>query len=128
MTLNQLKQLIERNPLTLPVARQMGYPAIRSNKQDREEFIETLREVHRHGADVGWGGFVYYRETCAFATKHYRQILSQVHEFERETGEPFKTEGTYRDEDEDTALNWCAWFALESVANAAEQLEDEGKL
>lgn len=128
MTLNQLKQLIERNPLTLPVAKQIGYGAIRSSKQDREEFIATLHDVRRGGASGGFPGFTYTRDTRDFGNKHYREIMNHVLELERETGCQHESEGTYRDSDQDTALNWLSWFALESVAQTALQVEEDNEI
>jgi hypothetical protein len=124
MTRKQLDALIQQNPLTLAVAQQLGYSAVRSNTQDRTEFGQTLADIREHGASVGWSGFIYYSETSKFAEKHYRTIMRKVHEFERETGEPFG-EDTYRDADEDCAHNWMAWFALESVANDAETVTED---
>jgi hypothetical protein len=127
MTKRELKELINRNDLTIPVARQLGYTKTRTSKDEREEFAQNLADVCRGGAASGWHGFCYYSDTCKFAAKHERAILRSVFEFEREMGEPFKNEGTYRDEDENTALNWLAWYALESVAHEYESIKDEAE-
>lgn len=127
----RVQELKKRNPLTVAVLRQAGLTLA-----EHEGLDGQLRDVAKGGADAGWHGFTYYTETTAFAERHYKAIMAAVIEFERETGQPFGETtknrngeyGTYRAADETEALNWLAWFALESVAYDYERIcEEEGE-
>ena len=96
---------------------------------------EALRDVVRHGADGGVGGFTYYKDTCAFYAENQREIVARLTEEMKDLGEPL-IEGVLRwkcmdgvteeelgrtlwgrAEDHDTtAANGLAWYACESVA------------
>ena len=36
------------------------------------------REISEHGADAGWSGFTYYRDTNAFAVSFRREIMAML--------------------------------------------------
>lgn len=111
--------------------------------ENKQEFRDTLSDVARHGADVGWHGFTYYSETCAFWRKNKEEIISLLYEDSENFGagilEMVKgfncLNGLYSvDEigaviyggEENTDIeNALAWYALESVAFAMENEEEE---
>ena len=103
-------------------------------------FQEKAIDVANHGISGGYGGFVYYDDTIAFAKKHKKIILENVKQFADEIGESFakviadfsclKKSGI-TDDDVITALmyprsceeyiitqvyNALAWYAGETVA------------
>jgi hypothetical protein len=117
MTKSQLEKLTENHPLAWAVICQLGYGDADTNEDERIELGDTLKDVARYGAISGFGGFTYYSDTNEFAENNERAIMRLVYDFERETGQTFGDSGTYRDTDRTTALNWLAWFALESVAH-----------
>ena len=60
------------NPtLTRAVIRQLG---------GGSEAKENLIDVSNHGADAGFCGFVYYKDTVPFFEKHRKEILSVLEE------------------------------------------------
>lgn len=101
---------------------------------------EQLEEVAEHGADAGWAGFTYYRDTCAFYARHKADILAMAEQEAKEFGQDmiemighFRclsnngkpdyssseiAEALYggRGECADLIRNAMAWFALEEVA------------
>ena len=66
-----LKQLIEKSghidpKLIRAVVNQFG---------GWESFKESAEDVTNHGIDGGYGGFVYYNETCAFFKRNRGAIM-----------------------------------------------------
>lgn len=41
---------------------------------------EQLADVARHGADAGWPGFTYYKDTCRFYRRHRKAIMQRLAE------------------------------------------------
>ena len=104
-----------------------------------EEFKEVAADVADHGANSGFGGFTYYRETVDFYLKNAQMIKELAHQYARdfgtstlemidqfncirgdftmdELGEAFYT--TKYSEDYDLIYNALSWFALEEVARS----------
>ena len=52
---------------------------------DDDELTATMSDITNHGADAGFSGFIYYRETCQFARDNmaaiYRQIKDDAADF-----------------------------------------------
>lgn len=138
MTIKHAKTV---HPLAPAVLRQLG---------GGQDAIETAIDAGAHGADSGWSGFTYYRDTCAFTAKHRTAIAAQVEDMAREFGESaigmvrgFRCLGKEIDEkhvalalyggrahDKDTqdgvdlVENALAWFALEEVGRALESAQE----
>jgi hypothetical protein len=102
---------------------------------DESEARDTLRDVAFHGADVGFAGFTYTRDTCQFFADNRADILALVRETASDFGEPpMELLKGFRcladasedeigrvlygtpDDDDTTVPNGLAWFALEEVA------------
>lgn len=66
-------------------------------------------DLLHHGCISGMvGSLVYYYDTHAFFTKHYREIEELRDEYEEETGDTLRVNGDL--------MNFYAWFAFEEVA------------
>jgi hypothetical protein len=119
----------ELNKLQRAVYRQLG-------SDNMQEFSETLQEVAKHGADGGFSGFTYYKETVKFTKSNRAEIMQQL----KEDAEYFGTsvydmvcafncfKGYEADEiltafysgrgdSVTTVYNGLAWYALETVAH-----------
>ena len=99
-----------------------------------DEFVETLSDVNRGGADAGWSGFIYYKDTCEFYEDNQSEIVKLVEEMAESLGESaiklvqgFRCLGSdytekeiaktlYTEEHDETIANALAWFALEEIA------------
>jgi hypothetical protein len=100
-----------------------------------QEFLETLQEVARHGADGGFSGFIYYVDTVKFTKRNRAEILEQLKEDAESCGVSVADmvcgfncfKGKELDEilsalyggrgnSVTTVYNGLAWYALESVA------------
>jgi hypothetical protein len=114
------------------VIRQLGY------RTAKGECLETLQDVARHGADAGFGGFTYYRDTVAFYKKNRAEIVELVEGLAQELGEEplamvagfncLKDHGVtvgevgkvlygqVRGDVAELIANALSWFALEEVA------------
>ena len=138
MRLSEFRAL---HPLASAVRHQMGRPAM-------PELLETLRDVSRHGADGGFSGFVYYRDTVSFAKRNREAIVDSLRETAAELGERDavsfvlgfrcvkdadvspesvavalyggRVPSGVSPGDVDAVLNGLAWYALETVAAAAD--------
>ena len=100
---------------------------------------EELHEISHHGADAGYGNFIYYDDTVAFANKHRSIIIKMLEEDSESMGiefvEMIKGFGYFRsrkiDPDdlrdiyrfisgskckETTIPNLMCWYAVEKVA------------
>lgn len=73
-------------------------------------------------ASVGVSGFIYYKDTVAFAKRNLALITKALHEFEQEIGTPLKKPT----DDETEYLNWLAWFALENTIDDVIQYKESG--
>ena len=100
---------------------------------------ESLPDVVRHGADAGYPGFTYYRDTCQFFRRHRKAIVGLIDQWCDESGDdPVSVVANFgclendretrasiarclygRPTEDDCAVeNALAWFALEEVALA----------
>lgn len=62
------------NQLINAVSEQCGYEA------DDAELIQIFSDVSNHGASGGYGGFIYYSDTCKFARDNMPLIIDQLKE------------------------------------------------
>lgn len=113
---------------------------IRQLGGDRDEALDTLRDVCRGGANAGFPGFTYYKDTSEFFRQNRSEIVVKVKQMASDLGEePMDMVAGFgcltddaetresigrclyggRLTDDDTkAENALAWFALEEVARA----------
>lgn len=82
---------------------------------------DELREVADHGADAGWAGFTYYRETTAFMDAHgdivWAMVADQAMAFGVTTMAHIASFGCAEGVESQAGLdNALAWWALETVA------------
>ena len=133
-----LKSFIEKSnlpeDLIRQVVRQIG---------GWDSFKEHARDVSMYGANCGFAGFIYYTDTCRFYAVNRDAILEAVRDMCDGLGEePIQfvrsfncldaTEsevgltlyGSKKQHDTQVA-NALAWFALEEVARAFDDLEGE---
>ena len=107
-----------------------------------EEFTDRAADVTNHGADGGFGGFIYYSETCAFYAKHRALILELVKNMADSLGEGVlemvqnfnclgkdfsldeigETLYGNKNKHQTQVANALAWFALEEVSRAYDDL------
>lgn len=64
------------------IAAQMGY-----DSPDDEEFISTMEDVARHGAEGGFPGFTYYKDTIKFYAENRDEIVRRLEALAEELGE-----------------------------------------
>lgn len=104
-----------------------------------EDFTEAAPQVCEHGADSGYGGFIYHSETVAFAESNLADILDLAKDLAFELGgntysiiagfsclKDLKlSEGDVAcaihdpsHEDHVQVMNALAWFALEEVCRS----------
>ena len=101
-----------------------------------ESFTSMADDVTNHGAGGGFSGFVYYSDTCKFATSHKSIILDMAKQMADDLGEPlYKMIGGFnclkisegeaaeaihnsRSEERTNVMNALAWFALEEVCRS----------
>ena len=103
---------------------------------------ESIEDVINHGADSGFSGFIYHKETCAFYAKYRQQINQWIKDYAKELDEEavsmvvnfncLKSE-EYREDvgaclyngklgDNTTQVeNALAWFVLEETCRLFEQ-------
>lgn len=109
----------------------------------RAEKRAALRDVARHGADGGFGGFIYYSDTVPFAEKNRDLIVTYLnadvqdfgagsvvammkgwplfkHYTLAEVDRMWAEYLTGKVGDDVTLVNALAWYALESVAHQME--------
>lgn len=100
--------------------------------------LSSVKDVNEHGAVCGFGKFIYYTDTCAFARKHQRKIIQlleiDAESFGEEIAEMVSHFGTFRkspmtNDDrrelyrflsgskcKDTTIpNLMCWYAVETV-------------
>ena len=107
--------------------------------------INEMLEVAEHGADAGWSGFTYYKETIKFARRHRDSILAALEEDRSDFGETslcsmlrhwkslnglseaeIEASLLSRDESNDNRItmeNALAWYALEKAAHEIESMK-----
>ena len=125
MTINVKKA---RHPLKRAVSRQMG---------GAEHLYEVASDVANYGANAGWSGFIYCKDTIHFTKRNKAKIIDCLKEDAFSCGESFANfvsgfgcfKGMAQDEIMDglynpksihltTVYNGLAWYALESVCYA----------
>ena len=131
--MNTLKAFTEKSSidakLIRAVVRQFG---------SWEYFTESAEDICNHGADSGFGQFVYYVDTCAFYARNRALIValveSMAEEFGQGSGEMVqgfnclgkdytmteigRTLYGNKSQHQTQVANALAWFALEEVARA----------
>ncbi len=117
------------NTLQKNVIAQLGYDELDT------ECLEILSDVTNHGADAGFGQFVYYSDTCKFFDDNRIEILRSVADMAEQLGEEPSSmvksfgclNGDFDSEvdqvimgidcDDDVQVkNALAWYALEETA------------
>tara|TARA_B100000579_G_C22753038_1_gene814997 strand:+ start:664 stop:1089 length:426 start_codon:yes stop_codon:yes gene_type:complete len=136
------------NKLEKNVRNQLGFKA-----WNDKELHDTLKDVRNHGADGGFSGFIYCKDTCKFARDNMEEILESIKEDASGMGEDplifvqnfncFGTTNTIstleiasiiydkpdlatlNDGMDKQVLNALAWYALEETARFYELEEAE---
>jgi hypothetical protein len=109
-----------------------------------ENFTGRAPDVVNHGADGGFSGFIYYKETVAFARRNRAAIVKLCEDMAEGIGEPgpialvrgFRclsdsieaevAASLYGRGDGDTQVsNALAWFALEEVSRAFVDMQED---
>ena len=111
---------------------------------DDDELTATMSDITNHGADAGFSGFIYYRETCQFARDNMAAIYRQIKDDAADFGvDPLEMvagfgclngefpayeiaavihddidDATRNDGADTSILNALAWYALESAAHS----------
>ena len=111
---------------------------------DDDEVNSTMADIASHGADAGFSGFIYHRETCQFARDNMAAIYGQIKDDAADFGvDPLEMvagfnclhgefpayeiasvihndidDATRNDGAETSILNALAWYALESAAHS----------
>ena len=138
MTNITMKRFIDRSNLPAPLIR-----AVVKQSGGWNSFQEMARDVATHGADAGFSGWIYYRETMEFFRKNRKVVLEYAEEMAQDLGEPMLSMiqgfGIFRDAPIDTqdlakalyagkgpevatVYNVMSWFSLEEVARAYDDL------
>ena len=117
-----------------------------------KELHETYEDVRNNGASGGFGGFIYYKDTCKFARDNMKEIVESIKDDVNGMGEDplifiqnFNCFGndtistmeiasiiydrpdqaTLNDGTDTQVLNALAWYALEETARQYELEEAE---
>lgn len=106
-------------------------------------FKECANEIASHSADAGWPGFTYYEDTVPFSKKNKESILEMARNQADDLGtEMFAMISNFRcmngltatevieaiysrrspEDNRTTVFNGMAWYALEEVARAYDDL------
>jgi len=122
-----------KTQLQLAVIEQLGF-----SDHDDADLITTLNDIHSYGIEGGFGGFIYYSDTVAFAEQNKSDILEIARDMADSLGEdgaysliagfPCLGDGYTADsvadaindedhEDRTQVLNAMAWFAAEEFAH-----------
>ena len=136
---NTMKSLINESNIPAPLIR-----AVVKQSGGWDSFQEIAKDVAEHGADNGFSGWIYYRETMEFFRKNRRTILEYAEEMAHDLGENVLSMiqgfGIFRDAPIDTqdlakalyagkgpevatVYNVMSWFSLEEVARAYVDLD-----
>lgn len=141
-TIPTIKTAKAAHPLASAVLAQLG---------GGTEAVQSAIDAGEHGADAGWAGFTYYKDTVAFAKRHRREILRMAREMAEDLGEVRGEPGAVSliagfrcikdsgvsvrdieatlmegadDDAADLVWNALAWFALEEVGRAIANAQD----
>ncbi|NMZ63394.1 hypothetical protein HBN99_03540 [Pseudomonas oryzihabitans] len=140
MSRRTLKAFIEATAVPATVVR-----AVVRQVGGWESFKESACDIASHGADAGWGGFTYYKDTVAFTRRHKADITQMAREMSREFGSSsvyafiagFNCLRGFHEDDVDDGLNVrgskhtmdihnaLAWFALEETARSFSDYSEE---
>ena len=109
-----------------------------------DRFTDRAPDVTNHGADGGFSGFIYYKETLAFTRRNRAAIVKLCEDMAKEIGESgpvalvkgFRclsgssesevAASLYGRGDGDTQVsNALAWFALEEVSRAFVDMRED---
>ena len=131
MTLT-IKDARKSHPLAPAVLRQLG---------GGKSAVLSAIEAAEHGADSGFVGFTYHKDTAKFVTKHGKAILEAVAQDARDCGESFESfvrsfrclrdlpdlnlVAAYSFDDDpyhEAVMDALAWYALEAVGRAIADL------
>ena len=107
-------------------------------------FLESAPDIARHGAGGGWPGFTYYSDTVPFARRHRADILDSLSDLAEDcygrganaytvlagvdclagmAAEDIAAALYQRGHDDaGTVYNALAWYALEEVARAVDDV------
>lgn len=94
---------------------------LRQAKPDDPE--QFWRDVREYGAETGWPGFTYFRDTIRFYERNKKAIWDLLVNLAEQTGEKnvFAMMAEFRTApmvgDYETFANLMSWFAVEEVAN-----------
>jgi len=132
MTYKTIKQLSEGSNINIQLVR-----AVVKQVGGWDSFKEIAADVMKHGADAGFSGFIYYKDTCDFYAKNRENIYALASEMASSMGEEVvgmvKSFRCLNDSTEvevgatlfgnkakhDTHVaNALAWFALEEVCRS----------
>lgn len=89
-----------------------------------EDYDDTMRDIASHGADAGFPGITYYRDTVALYERHHDEIWDMLAADADDMGEPHAlalvaTFGGARNVgSQDQLANLLVWYAAERIANA----------
>ena len=101
-----------------------------------DEFKQSAHDITRHGISGGYGGFIYYTDTVAFAKKHKAQILELAKSLAEDIGEDtikmiagfncLKMDSTEvaeaiynpKSDNKKQVFNALAWFSAEEVCRS----------
>jgi hypothetical protein len=105
--------------------------------------IDSVDDINRHGISGGFGGFIYYSDTHAFAMRYRKMIVRMLEEMADDLGEDvvamvngfgvFRPHGMDADDrkelykylgggrnEQSAVTNMMAWFAAEQVCRMFE--------
>ena len=91
---------------------------------------ETIIDAGQHGADAGWPGFTYYKDTVEFYDKNHDDIWELLNQVADDMGEkgPIALIATFGRADsivdDDTFKNLLSWFALEETGHWLEAVKE----
>lgn len=91
-----------------------------------EDYDDTLGEIARHGADAGYPGITYYRDTVALYGAHADEIWQALYDDAGDMGEPHALAlvasfgGAANVGSADQLANLLTWYMVERIASAAE--------
>jgi hypothetical protein len=101
-----------------------------------DSFKEMAQDVSNHGANGGFHGFIYYKDTLSFSKRNKAEILEMAKQQADDFGaELYAMIGGFnclkisateaaeaihnpRSEERDNVFNALAWYALEEVSRA----------
>ena len=129
------------------VAKSLKNAVLAQMNGTKSEKMEALKDVARHGAAGGFGGFIYYTDTVPFARRNRSLIVERLNRDVEDTGSDsvvgmlrawptFKHYSTPeidamwaaylmgKKNDDATLENALAWYALEAVAGDVEYDRD----